>query len=60
MHQAFVAMKNKVNLQCNNFVHLENSIVMYGIYKSESLEKLIDTVHKMHNTAIWNEKIICQ
>ena len=50
MHQAFIALENKVNLQCNKTVHLENSMVMYGIYNSETLEKLINTVHKMHNT----------
>ena len=32
---------------------------MYGIYNSDTLEKLINTVHKMHNKATWNEKIIC-
>ena len=28
---------------------------MYGIYNSETLEKLIYTVHKMHYTTTWNE-----
>ena len=37
--------------------HLEDSIVMYGIYNSDTLETLIITVHKMHNTTTWNEKI---
>ena len=32
-------------------------MVMYGIYNSETSEKLIDTVHKMHNTTTWNEKL---
>ena len=32
-------------------------MVMYGIYNSEPLEKLINTVHKMHNTTTWNEKL---
>ena len=30
---------------------------MYGIYNSDSLEKLISTVHKMHNKTTWNEKL---
>ena len=30
---------------------------MYGIYNSETLEKLIDTVHKMHNATTPNEKL---
>ena len=34
-------MENIVNLQCNKIVHLENLMVMYGIYNSETLEKLI-------------------
>ena len=29
---------------------------MYGIYNSETLEKLIESVHKMHNTTTRNEK----
>ena len=30
---------------------------MYGIYNSETLEKLISTGHKMHNKTTWNEKL---
>ena len=58
-HLAFIAMENKVDLQCYKIVHLENPMVMYGIYNSETLEKLMKTVYKMHNTTTWNE-IICQ
>ena len=43
-------MEKKVDLECNKIFHLENSMVMYGIYDSETLEKLIKTVHKMHKT----------
>ena len=32
-------------------------MVMYGIYNSETLEKLIDTVHNMNNTTTPNEKL---
>ena len=42
-------MENKMNLQCNKIIHLEDSMVMYSIYNSKTLEKLIDTIHKMHN-----------
>ena len=30
---------------------------MYSIYNSDTLEKLINTVHKMHNKTVWNEKL---
>ena len=32
-------------------------MVMYGMYNSETLEKLSHTVHKIHNTTTWNEKL---
>ena len=39
LHKAFMAMDNQVNLQCNKIFHLEDSMVMYNIYNSDSLEK---------------------
>ena len=30
---------------------------MYGIHNSDTFEKLITTVHKMHNTTTWNENL---
>ena len=32
-------------------------MVMYRIYNSETLEKLITTVHRMHNLTTLNEKL---
>ena len=43
-------MENKVDTQCNKIFYLENSMVMYGVYNSDTLEDLIKTVHKLHNT----------
>ena len=50
-------MENKINPQHNKIIHLEDSMVMYSIYNSETLEKLTDTVHKMHNSTTLNEKL---
>ena len=50
-------MENKINLQHIKVIHLENSMVMYGIYNSDTMETLIDIVHKMHNSTTWNEKL---
>ena len=52
-----MAMENKVNLQCNKIIHLEDSVVMHGFYNSETLEKLINTVHNMHDTTAPNERL---
>ena len=32
-------------------------MVMNGIYNSDTLGQLIDTVHKMHYRTTWNEKL---
>ena len=55
--KAVNVMKDKVDIQHNKIFHLEDSMVMYGIYNSDTLEDLIKTVHKLHNTTTWNEKL---
>ena len=35
VHKVVVVMENKVNLQCNRLIHLEDFMVMYGIYNAE-------------------------
>ena len=57
LHKAIQAMENKVDLQCYKLFHLEDSVVLYGIYNSDTLEALIDTVHRLHNQSTWNEKL---
>ena len=32
-------------------------MVMYGVYNSDTLEDLINTVHKLHNKTTWNERL---
>ena len=38
-------------------MYLENSMVMYGIYNAETLEKLINTVHHLNNITIPYENL---
>ena len=57
LHKAVHAMENKVDIQCNKIFHLEDSMVMYGIYNSDTLEDLIDTVHRLHNQSTLNERL---
>ena len=47
-------------MQHNKLMHLENSVVMYGIYNAEALENLIHTVHHMHNSTTEIKKVICR
>ena len=57
LHEAVKTIDNKVDLQRNKIFHLEDSMVMYGMYNSDTLEDLIDTVHKLHNRTTWNERL---
>ena len=50
-------MDNKANIQCNKLMQLENSMLMYGVYSVETLEKLITTVHNIHNTTSSHERL---
>ena len=50
-------MDSKADIQCNKLMHLENSMLMYGVYNAETLEKLIKTVHNIHNTTTSHERL---
>ena len=38
-------------------MQLENSMLIYSIYNAETLEKLITTVHSIHNTTSSHERL---
>ena len=57
LHKAVTAMGSKTTIQHNKLMHLEDSMEMYDIYNAETLEKLINTVHHIHNITSPNEKL---
>ena len=50
-------MDSKATIQHNKLMQLENSMLMYGIYNAEMLEKQINTVHNIHNTTSSHERL---
>ena len=50
-------MDSKTTIQCNKLVEIENSMLMYGVYNAETLEKLISTVHHIHNSTSSHERL---
>ena len=42
-------MSIQTHIQRNKPMHLENALVMYGIYNAETLERLVKTVHVLHS-----------
>ena len=49
LHKAVKAMSILMDAQTNKLMHLENTLVMYGIYNAETLENLVKTVHALHS-----------
>ena len=56
LHKAVAVMNKKTDVQCNRIHHLEDTMIMYRVYNSDTLTDLIDTVHRMQNFTTWNEK----
>ena len=56
LHKAVVVMNKKTDVQCNKTHHLEDTMIMYGVYNSDTLTDFIDTLHRMQNFTTWNKK----
>ena len=50
-------MDNEINAQHNKLLKLDNTMLMYGIYNAETLEKLINTIHNIHNVTSSHERL---
>ena len=57
LKKAVLAMDNEVNVQQNKLLKLDSTVLMYGIYNAETLEKLINTVHNIHNVTSSHERL---
>ena len=57
LQQAMHTVNKRINIEQNRVFHLEDSMIMYGIYNVDTLEKLIQMVHKMNNRSVWYEKL---
>ena len=57
LQKAVNAMSNQANIQCNRLMKLDNTMLMYGVFNSETLEKLINTVQEIHNVTSFCEKL---
>ena len=42
-------MSISTDAQRNKLMHLENTLVIYGIYNAKTLENLVKKVHALHN-----------
>ena len=47
LHKAVKVMENKTDIPHNKIHHLKDTMIMYGVYNSDTLTQLIDTVQRM-------------
>ena len=57
LQKAVLAMNSQAELQHNKLIKLDNTMLMYGIYNAETLEKLINTVQNIHSVTSSHEKL---
>ena len=57
LNKAIKQINERQNIEHNRIYHLEDTIIIYGKYNSDTLTNLIDTVHKMHNLTSLKERL---
>ena len=57
LKKAIKQIKERQNTECNRVYHLEDTMIMYGKYNSNTLTNLINMVHRMHNFTSLKEKL---
>ena len=57
LQKAVITMNNEVNFQHNKLLKLDNTMLIYGMYNAEALEKLINTVQEIHNVTSSHERL---
>ena len=57
LQKALNALNSRTNIDHNRVYHLEDTMIMYGKYSSDTLMELDNMVHQMQNVTTWKEKI---
>ena len=57
LHKAVKVIETRADMQHNRVYHLEDTMIIFGTYNSDTLMDLIETVHKMHNITTLRETI---
>ena len=57
LQKAVDAMSNQASIQCNKLMKLDKTMLMYGIYNVETLERLFNTVQEIHKVTSSHEKL---
>ena len=55
--KAVNVLNSKKDIDHNRVYHLEDTMIMYGKYNSDTLMELVNMVHQMQNVTTWKEKV---
>ena len=57
LNKAIRQINERQNIEHNRIYHMEDTMIMYGKYNSDTLTNLINMVHRMHNLTSLKEKL---
>ena len=57
LQQGMHTMNKRASIEWNRVFHLEDFMIMYGVNNADTLEKLIQMVHKMNTRSVWFERL---
>ena len=55
--KAVNVLNSKTSIDHNRVYHLQDTMIMYGKYNSDTLMELVNMVHQMQNITTWKEKV---
>ena len=57
MQKAVNTLNSRTSINHNRVYHLEDAMIMYSKYSSDTLMELVNMVHQMQNATTWKERI---
>ena len=58
LQKAVNVLNSKTIIDHNRVYHLEDTMIMYSKYNSDTLMELVNMVHHMQNVTTWKEKFL--
>ena len=57
LQKAVNILNSKTNIDHNRVYHLEDTMIIYDKYNSDTLMELVNMLHQMQNVTTWKEKV---
>ena len=57
LQKAVNILNSRTNIDHKRVYHLEDTMIMYGKYNSDTLMELVNMVHQIQNITTWKEKV---